>query len=206
MALRRTLVLLGFAGLLATAATPGVAQDAPLILEVHGGLAIPLGDLAEGTDAGTGTDAGSTLAVRFAFPSAGWRTLYAGFSQHRFECHAGGCPPDGLYRDRYVATGFNVGLRVVPVRSSRVTPWIGVGGITTRVETRAPSAIREDTDRGVSDLGFGVEGGAGLSVRLGGSLAWSAAALASWVDTTLPNGANLPLRFVSAQTGVTLLF
>lgn len=204
MASQRILIVV--AALVAGTVAPAVAQEAPLTLEIHGGAAIPFGDLAEGGEAGTGTDPGPTLAVRFALASTGWRTLYAGFSQHRFECRAEGCPPDDLYRDRYVATGFNVGLRIVPVRSRRITPWIGIGGITTRVETRAPSAIPEDIDREVSDLGFGVEGGVGLSVRLGGSFDWSAAGLASWVDTTLPNGSSLPLRFVSVQTGITLLF
>lgn len=199
-------ILMVVAALVAGIVAPAVAQDAPLILEIHGGAAIPFGDLAEGAEAGTGTDTGPTLAVRFAFPGGGWRTLYVGFSQHRFECHAEGCVPDDIYRDRYVATGFNVGLRVVPVRSHRVTPWIGVGAITTHVETRAASVIPENIDRGVSDLGFGLEGGAGLSVHLGGSFAWSAAGLASWVDSTLPNGSTLPLRFVSVQTGITLLF
>lgn len=181
---------------------PSSAQDATPFFEVQGGAAFPTGDFRDGSDPGEGTSAGPSLQVVFAVPSAGWRTLYVGFSQHRFACEAAGCDAEG----RYVATGFNAGLRIVPVQGT-VTPWIRVGGITTRVETRDLAATTRGTPyAGVSDLGFGGEAGLGLMVRLGPSMAWSASGLVSTVASRLPGGETLDLRYVTAHTGITLVF
>lgn len=190
-------------GALAGAAEPAAGQEAPLLLEMHGGAAIPFGDLADGEGPGMGTTTGPTLAVALALPSGGWRTLYGGFSQHRFGCEAAGCDPDG----RYVATGFNVGVRIVPLRDGALIPWIRIGAVTTRVETDDLAVSPEsEPDAGVSDLGFGGEAGVGFLVPLGRSVAWSATGLVTSVTSELPGGASLPMRFLSVQTGLTLLF
>jgi len=186
----------------ATGADAG-AQDAPLIVEAHGGAAIPFGDFRDGDGPGEGAATGPSLSVAFAFPSGSWRTLYTGFSQHRFGCADAGCAEDG----RYVATGFNLGLRIVPIPSGPVAPWIQLGAISTRVETGDLAATSEGADDdGVSDLGFGGEVGVGVLVRLGRSVGWSATGLISAVDSDLPGGAALPLRYFTAQTGITLIF
>lgn len=199
----RALLLTGAAVLLSVWAAPAAAQDAPLVLEVHGGVAIPFGDLADGSGPGMGTSRGSSLALTFALPGDGWRTLYAGFSQHRFGCAAAGCDAEG----RYVATGFNVGLRIVPVNRGPLIPWIRLGAITTRVETgdlaATPSAA---ADAGVSGLGFGGEAGVGIFVRLGPSVGWSATGLVSSVSTELAGGSSLPMRYFTAHTGLSLTF
>lgn len=200
-------LLVAVAGVFATAVLlatqPVAAQDSPLVVEAHGGMAMPLSDFADGTDPGMGTTPGPSLAVTFALPGAGWRTLYAGFSQHRFGCEAAGCDADG----RYVATGFNVGVRIVPVDGGPVIPWLRLGVVTTRVETgdlaATPSAA---ADAGVSDLGFGGEAGAGILVRLGRSVGWSATGLYTLVNTDLPGGSSLPMRYLAVQTGFSLLF
>lgn len=189
-------------------ALPLVAQDAPLMLEVQGGAAIPLGDFRGGEDPDEGTSTGASLSVVFAIPSEGWRTIYAGFSQHRFGCETGGCAPAGRYEDQYVATGFNVGVRIVPVRDGPFIPWIRLGGITTRVEvedTVTPLPGSPPTSS-VSDLGFGGEAGAGLLVRLGRSVGWSATGLVSLVSSELPDGASMEMRYLTLHTGITLLF
>ena len=187
---------------LSVVAAPVAAQDAALMVEVQGGVSVPFGDLRDGDAPGEGTSAGPSLQVELAFPSAGWRTLYVGFAQHRFGCEAAGCAADG----RYVATGFNAGLRIVPVQG-RLTPWIRLGGITTRVETGDLAATPGGApDAGVSDLGFGGEAGVGFMVDLGRSTAWSVSALASTARTTLPGGSELDLRFFTAHTGITFVF
>ncbi|NNL31021.1 MAG: hypothetical protein HKO77_08365 [Gemmatimonadetes bacterium] len=199
--------LLVAAGLLSFAvlpsAAPLMAQDSPLVLEAHGGVAAPLGSFADGAGPGEGTTAGPSLALTFALPGAGWRALYAGFSQHRFGCEAAGCDADG----RYVATGFNVGVRVVPVNRGPVIPWIRLGAVTTRVETGDLTATPSSAvDAGVSDLGFGGEVGVGILVRLGRSLGWSTTGLITSVDTDLPGGSTLSMRYFTAHTGLSFLF
>lgn len=150
-----------------------------------------------------GTTGGPSLGFTFALPRGNWRTLYAGFSQHRFGCEAAGCAADG----RYVATGFNVGLRIAPAGDGSVIPWIRLGAITTRVETGDLAASPASAaDAGVSDLGFGGEAGVGILVRLGRSLGWSATGLVSTVSTDLPGGSSLPMRYVTAHTGLSLIF
>lgn len=187
---------------LVVTAAPSTAQDATPFLEVQGGAAFPVGDFRDGGDPGEGTSAGPSLQVVFAMPSGGWRTFYMGFFQHRFACEAAGCDTEG----RYVATGFNAGLRIVPVQGT-VTPWIRMGAITTRVETRDLAATTRGAPyAGVSDLGFGGEAGLGLMVWMGSSVAWSASGLVSTVGSRLPGGETLHLRYVTAHTGITLVF
>lgn len=194
-------VLCGFATAIGT--EPLVAQDAPLVLEAQVGVALPSSDFADGAGPGEGATAGPSLALTFALPGDGWRTRYAGFSQHRFGCEAAGCDADG----RYVATGFNVGVRIVPVNRGPIIPWIRLGAVTTRVETGDLAATPASApDAGVSDLGFGGEAGVGVLVRLGRSVGWSATGLFTSVDTDLPGGATLSMRYLTAQTGFSLLF
>ncbi|MDX1495668.1 MAG: hypothetical protein R3253_16485 [Longimicrobiales bacterium] len=190
-------------GSLALWTADGAAQDAGLVLEAHGGVALPFGDLADGEGPGMGASPGPSLAFTFVRPGSGWRSWYAGFSQHRFGCQDAGCTADG----RYVATGFNVGLRIVPVRFGTVLPWIRLGGITTRVETGDLSATPAGVpDAGVSDLGFGGEVGVGVLVRLGRSAGWSTTGLVSAVSTELPSGASLPMRYLTLQSGISFIF
>lgn len=195
-------ILASVLAFLVVTVAPSAAQNTTPFFELQGGAAFPVGDLRDGSDPGEGTSAGPSLQVVFAVPSGGWRTLYMGFFQHRFGCEAAGCDAEG----RYVATGFNAGLRIVPVRGA-VTPWIRLGAITTRVETGDLAATTRGTPyAGVSDLGFGGEAGLGLMVPLGTSVAWSASGLVSTVGSRLPGGETLHLRYVTAHTGITLVF
>lgn len=189
--------------LIATAVGSAAAQDAPLLVEAAGGLAVPLSDFRSGDGPGEGTSAGASLSVLFAVPGDGRRTLYAGFSQHRFGCEAAGCDTDG----RYVGTGFDVGLRFALLREHRALPWIGIGAITTRVETDDLGASSSSApNAGVTDLGFGAEAGFGLLVVFGGSVAWSSSVLVSGVNSTLPGGTTLELRYLTTRTGLSFLF
>jgi hypothetical protein len=174
------------------------AQDAPLVLEVHGGAAVPLGSFANGSDAGEGVSAGSSLSLDLLLPGTGWRGLYAGFSQHRFGCEDAGCAGDG----RIVATGFDVGVRLALLRGQSFVPWIRIGAITTRVETDDLG----DPNLGVSKLGFGGEVGFGVLIGSRGTLGLNPGVRYALVGTELPGGSTLNMHYLVAQVAATLAF
>jgi hypothetical protein len=183
--------------LLAILPNPVAAQDHPLLLEAHAGWAAPIGSFADGADPGQGVSGGPALSVLFAAPS-GRRAIYAGFHQNRFDCEDAGCSEDG----RLVETGFNVGVRISLLPGRPVMPWLRVGVVTTRVETRdlpAPNA-------GVSDLGWGGEAGAGLYIGGDRSIAINPAVTVVAVDSELPGGSSLELRYLVAHLGLVLAF
>ncbi len=182
----------------ALAASRAHAQPSPLVLEVHGGVAVPTGSFADGASAGEGTEPGASLSVLFALPGSGRRGFYAGFSQHRFGCESAGCAAGG----RYVATGFDAGLRFALLRGHRVMPWIRLGAITTRVETGDLGG----ENAGVSGLGFGGEVGAGLYVGGSSRVALNPGLRYAFVDTELPGGGTLAMRYLIAQVAVALAF
>lgn len=192
---RAVIVLLVLAAL-----APGdaAAQGAPLTIEVRGGAAVPLSGFASGTGVGEGTSAGAAFGVEVALASGGWRTLYTGFAQTRFGCADAGCPAG----ERYVATGVNAGVRISLLPGRSVIPWLGIGALTTRVESPGVTG----SPRGVSSLGYGVELGAGLWVGTSGSLAFTPAVRFARTATDLPGGIPLTLRYVVADVGLTLRF
>ena len=176
---------------------PVAAQEAALVLEVHGGAAVPVGAFANGSAPGEGVSAGSSLSVDFLLPGTGWRGLYAGFSQHRFGCEDAGCAGDG----RIIATGFDVGVRIALLRGRSLVPWIRIGAITTRVETDDLGGANV----GVSALGFGGE--LGVGVFLGrGTWGVSPGVRYALVGTELPGGSTMDMRYVVAQLAATLAF
>lgn len=193
-------IALAAAALAAPFVAPAVAlgQGAPLAVEARGGVAFPLASFANGSGVGEGTGAGPVFGFEVTLGSAGGRTLYAGFAQLRFACEEAGCPE----ADPYVATGVNAGVRFASSASRSVIPWLGVGVLTTRVE----SPGLPESPRGVSELGFGAEVSAGVFVRAGASLAFTPAVRISRADTDLPGGRRLGLRYLAADLGVALTF
>lgn len=178
--------------------SPLTAQDSPLALEIHGGLAVPVGSFADGTGVGEGAEPGPSLSVFYGLSQSNRRTIYLGFSQHRFDCESAGCPTDMPY----VATGFHLGMRVALLPGRVVVPWLRVGAVTARVETDGLAA----PDAGVSSLGFGAEAGGGLTIRLGDVLSIVPSATYGSVNSELPGGTDLGLRFLAAQLGIALYF
>lgn len=175
-----------------------LAQAAPLVVEVRTGAAVPVSTLATGTAPGEGVKAGTSFGVDFAISGQGRRSIYAGFSQHRFACSEAGCPSG----DRYVATSLDVGFRFSLITRGPVIPWIRAGGTTLLMETPP----LPDGPAGVSGRGYGGEVGVGLYVG-----AWSSVALNPGVRFTtasarLPGGDDLTLRFVVADLGLSLAF
>lgn len=183
---------------LAAGAPPALAQGAPLSVEARLGVAAPVSSFADGTSTGEGTSAGPAFGVEVAMGGTGWRTLYAGFGQLRFGCADAGCRSG----EPYVATGVNAGVRLTLSRAHRLLPWIGVGALTTRVESPGAGA----SPAGVSTLGFGGEVAAGIWVAASRYLALAPAVRWSRVGTELPGGASLSLRYVVVDLGLALTF
>ena len=186
-------------GLLALGApAPVAAQDSPLILELRGGMAVPLGSFRDGTAIGEGSEPGPSLSVLYGVRRSRRQMIYLGFSPHRFDCEPIGCPSD----TPLVATGFNVGMRVALLPGRTIGPWLRAGLVTMRVETDG----LPDPDAGVSSLGLGAEAGAGLHIRLGSVLAFTPAVAYSALNSKLPGGTDLGLRYLTTQFGVALSF
>ena len=181
-------------------AAPSVArgQGAPLAVEARGGVAVPFGAFAGGDGVGEGTGLGPVFGFEVTLGSAGRRTLYAGFAQLRFGCDEAGCPRG----ERYVAPGVNAGVRFALATDHAVIPWLGLGVLTTRVES--PGARLSPA--GVSELGFGAEASAGVFIRVGPSLAFTPAVRVSRADSDLPGGVRLGLRYLVADLGLALTF
>lgn len=159
---------------------------------------MPIGDFAGGTDVGEGTSPDASFSLAFVRPSDGRRAIYVGFSQHRFGCEDAGCAADG----RYVATGFDLGARFALVTGRRAIPWIRLGAITTRVETDDLGGA----EAGVSDLGFGGEIGAGVYIGAETTLALNPGVRFAAVNTDLPGGSTLAMRYLIAQLAVAVSF
>ncbi len=188
-------LVLSFAGALGS---PAAAQDPALVVEVDAGAAMPTGALAAETLPVANAERAASFGLRFVLSGSSWRRYYLGFDQHRFSCVAAGCT-DG---DPIVATGFGLGLRVVPLRGREVQPWLQAGVMTATVETGSLPG----EGGGVSDLGVGTSLGVGVTVPALRPISVTPSAVYSRVDATLPSGEPLALRFVALRLAVTLSF
>lgn len=174
------------------------AQAAPLVVEVRFGGSAPVSKLSDGSRVGEGAGAGASFGVDLAFSGSSRRTFYLGFDQHRFTCADAGCPEGG----RYVATGFDAGFRLNMRTTGTVIPWLRAGAITTRVESPGVPGSPE----GVSDLGFGGEVGLGVYVGAWRPVALNPGVRLVAVNTTLPGGSLLRLRYAVVDLGLALAF
>ncbi len=195
--MRRPLPLFSAVLLYAAGATSAVAQDAPLVLDLTGGLSIPVSSFAEGTAPGEGAEQGAAFGVGFTLPRSDRIALYLGFHQHRFDCAPAECADGGTY----IATGFDVGLRFSLVTGHMAVPWIRLAAATTSLETRDLPAPND----GVSNLGWGMEAAVGVYVG------WDWIALQpmvgySAVTPELPGGEGLALRYLTPSLGISLPF
>ncbi len=157
-----------------------------------------MGSFSNGARGGEGTAPGASLGVDFVLPGGGRRSFYVGFSQHRFGCADAGCPSDG----RYVATGFHAGYRIALVMNRSIFPWIRVAALTTRVETDALGG----SNAGVSDLGWGGELGVGVYIGAASPVAINPGIRLAAVNTTLPGGELLRMRYLVADVSIALAF
>lgn len=175
-----------------------LAQAAPLVVEVRAGASIPFGEFSTGSRVGEGVASGPSFGVRLAMSGSGRRTLYGGFSQNRFACEDPGCPTGS----DFVATGVDAGLQVNLVTRGSIVPWLRLGGLTTRVESPGLSGSPE----GVSSLGWGGEVGFGLYLGATSPVALNPGIRMVAVNTELPGGSLLRMRYIVADLGLTLAF
>ena len=173
-------------------------QSAPMLMELRGGVAAAVGSFASSGRTGEGAGAGPAAGVTLAFPGEGRRTFYVGFSQHRFGCGDAGCAPDASY----VATGFDMGFRFNLRSSGTVLPWVRVGALTTRLETKTLPV----PDRGVSRLGVGGEVGVGVYVGAMSPIAFNPGLRYTAVNTELPGGELLRMRYVVTDLALVVAF
>mgnify|MGYP006280013445 CR=1 FL=1 len=176
----------------------GAGQAAPLVVEARVGAAVPALSFADGSRAREGVEAGPSFSVEIGVSGSSRRTFTVGFSQHRFGCGEPECAGDRPY----VATGMNVGLRLNLRSTGDVIPWLRLAGRSTRVELPA----RGERPAVASELGFGGEVGAGLYVGTFRSLALNPGVRLAAVNTGLPGGGLLRMRYWVADLGVSLAF
>ena len=83
-----------------------------------------------------------------------------------------------------------------------VSPWLRLGGLTTRVE----SAGVPGSASGVSRLAFGGEVGVGVFLGAWSSVALNPGIRFSAVNTRLPGGSLLRMRYAVVDLGLALSF
>ena len=174
------------------------AQASPLVLELHGGASVPVSSFANGGRVGEGGTTAASFGVDFALAGSGRRTFYVGFSEHRFACESAGCAGNG----EYVATGFDVGFRFNLRSTGAVVPWIRLGAVTSKVDVPLlPGALG-----GVSALGVGGEAGIGLYIGMSSPIALVPGIRLTAVNTELPGGSLLRMRYVVADVALAVAF
>lgn len=174
------------------------AQSSPLVLEVRGGASTAVGHFRSGTRVGEGATSGPSFAVTFILSGKGRRSTYLGFSQERFACTRAGCPAG----HPFVATGLNGGFRFSLCTRCSISPWIRLGALTTRVESDGLPG----SPAGVSRLAFGGEVGLGVYVGAWRSVALDPGFRIAAVNTRLPGGSMLRMRYAVFDVGLVLAF
>ncbi|MEQ8331111.1 MAG: hypothetical protein RH859_11690 [Longimicrobiales bacterium] len=190
------LAVASFLAVMSPSAAAG--QAAPLVLEARSGSAVPLGSFDDGVRPGEGTGAGFSFGLGFAYSGSGRRTTTFGFAQHRFPCRDAGC----RVGESWVATAFDVGVRLNLATSGDVIPWIRLAGLAARTELDAHPDYRGD----VTELGFGGEAGIGLYIGAFESVALNPGVRAAAVNTGLPGGGVLRMRYLVADLGLAVAF
>lgn len=184
--------------LVASLCLPAAIQaQAPLVLEGRGGLFVPLGGFRSGPEEGGRLRAGPSLGVGFALERSDGLHFTVGFSQHRLDCRDDGCAGDG----EYVATAWDLGARL-DLGSGAAVPWVRAGLTLPRVERDRPEPEGAD----VTKLAVGGEVGAGVRLSIGGRFHVSPAVRFGAVDTGLPEGGTLRMRYMVADVGVMVGF
>lgn len=122
------------------------AQTARRIsLEGRLGVTFPTGDVS---DAGGGS--GYELGADFMYTFSPALTGYLGISRHTFSCDE----DEGPCEDSFTSGGFQAGLKYLFSRDARALPWVRAGLLAQSLDVGPDD----------SDLGFGVEAGAGVDV------------------------------------------
>lgn len=172
------------------------SQASPIVVEARGGMAVPVGSFA--STPGGGASPHASFGIDIALPGGGRWTPYVGFGQHRFGCEDAGCAEGGLY----VATAFHGGMRVALLPRGSIIPWLRVGAHAANVEIDAlPGSLA-----GLSELGLGGELGGGVHIGGASQIALNPGVRLVAMNTSVPGGARLRMRYVIADLAVVLSF
>jgi hypothetical protein len=196
---RRTLILVITFLFSAGAAASAAAAQSVLVLDVRGGLGIPVGSFSTGPDSGGDVGPAASLGLQFVLRRGSHLGFYAGFTQVRFDCGEDGCPGEGVY----VSTAWDLGVHVVPV-DAPWSPWIRAGLVLARVERD----FREGGEvlQRVSDLGAGGEVGVGFRVPLGRRLTLRPGVRYTVVEADYGDAGTLRMRYLVVDVGLALGF
>lgn len=192
------LIAAAFIAVGALAPRAAAAQLSPLLVEVRGGATLPSGGFLDGGTGWDGTGGGApSFGADFTLVSADRWGWHAGFGQDRFECPAGTC--DG--EDELVATGFDLGLRLLLRSDSRIVPWIGAGGLSYRVE-------RQTTERAstLTPRAWGWEAGAGVYIVLSERIYLDPSTRFRSLDLDRDGPGELRVRALVMDLGLVLAF
>ena len=175
------------------------AQDFPLVVEGRGGIALPVASFSNGPDRGGEIGRAPTFGLHFVYRGpSGWGP-YIGFSQHRFDCAADGCPAGtGTSAQEYVATNWDIGSQ----RTIGNFGWVRAGFLFGRLERDFASA--EGLLHRTSSLSVGVEGGLGLNVPIKGRVRLTPGIRYSWLNTRFRDDGLVRLRWLAADVGLVL--
>ncbi len=186
-----------FAGLAIAPAASG--QDAPLAIEARGGAVLPVAAFRTGPDAGGEITRAPSFGAHFIYRGpSGWGP-YMGFSQHRFDCVADGCPGE-----KYVATTWDLGMERILAGHA----WARAGVLFGRLE-RDFHGTGADSGRllhRASSLSLGAEVGIGLRVDLRGRMGLSPGLCYGWLNTRFRDDGLVRMRWVAGDLGIALGF
>jgi hypothetical protein len=169
---------------------------------MRGGAVLPVSSFRTGLDQGGEIERAPSFGLHFVYrSSAGWGP-YIGFSQHRFDCDADGCPGA-----EYVATLWDFGAQRTLGRNA----WLRAGMSFGRLERDFVVGVPDQAGAGVrrsrtSSLGLGAEGGAGLRIPLRGRMALTPGVRFGWLNTRFRDGPLMEMRWVAADLGLAIAF
>ncbi len=193
--------VLALAGLLFGDAGSVVAQHSNLTFDARLGLGVPMGGFADEAEGWEGAASeGVTFGLSFGYEFWNRVILYAGFSQHRFGCPAQGC---GLESD-FVATGFDIGSRILLRSSGMFVPWTRFGWITYRVEGDFQEGGERTSE--VSDRASGWEAGGGVAIVVTRKLALNPGVRYSTVSPDFDGRGELRMRYLVVDLGLLVGF
>lgn len=165
------LLLVGLGGL----PSSGGAQ-APLSLELHGGLGVPTGDLEDVSEPGL------ALGVDIMVDVIEYVGLYGGYTVASFGCDDTSPDIDCAPTEEFDSSGFSLGIRgSLPVTSS-LHPWASLGALFHDIQLGVSEA---EGDTGF-EIGLGLELGLSHMISVGPQVRYRSYA----VTETLPDGSE----------------
>ena len=175
------------------------AQEFPLVVEGRGGMALPVSSFSSGPDRGGEIGHAPTFGLHFVYRGpSGWGP-YVGFSQHRFDCAADGCPVGASTSNReYVATDWDIGMQ----RTIGSFGWVRAGVLFGRLE-RDFAGVDGSLHR-TSSLSVGAEGGLGFDLPVKGRVRLTPGIRYGWLNTRFRDDGLVRLRWLAADVGLVL--